>query len=126
MSTKSNSNRRQQAAKEASEVTTEEAVVEETAADEDVTSQVPEQPELATEVQPEAQPEAKSEVQDAQAARSRDEEAYLVASLVGSARSLFGVNPEVVVGALAHAEIEDKATVSQVNQAINAYLQLPV
>ena len=64
-------------------------------------------------------------VVDAVVERENDE-LYLVDSLVGAARQMFGVNPEVVVGALSHADIHEKATTAQVRAAINTYLTLPV
>lgn len=121
MSTKPSNNRRQPAAQEAA---AEPQIEEQKAVAETPVVEAPEPVEVVEE--PVVEPEPEATIQPTQHVQSREEEALLVSSLVGAARDLFGVNPEVVVGALAHAEIEDKATVSQVKQAINAYLQLPI
>ena len=73
--------------------------------------------------QPDSEPQ--EHVVEAVVERENDE-IYLISSLVGAAREMFGVNPEVVVGALSHADIHEKATTAQVRAAINTYLTLPV
>jgi hypothetical protein len=104
------------------------------ATEEDVTvaeeAEIQQEESEPTESQPQAaEPEAAQEstetVTEAEIEHA-DGEVYLISSLVGAARQMFGVNPEVVVGALHHADIHEKATTSQVRAAINTYLHLPV
>jgi len=58
--------------------------------------------------------------------KADDDDIFSIASIYSASRSKFGVSQEVVAGALMHSSIYEQATVAQVRDAINVYLQLPV